>query len=262
MVYYNLSVAVTCFRKEHGYDPIIAGDFNVDVDEDLGIDAGGTQYHIKQPARMKERWHSLKSTGWWSQNREASKNCKYLFDFNREHGYKVSNTYFWDSAKGDERCTWYHPRTKRGHVKDLILVPRMCMLSISRVYVDHSASVGNNDHSLVIAELRARSSKAWRLAGANAVEQMTRKSLTGQGPNGGPRSRGYRGKPPHSPQRPRGLNDGRSSNNIAWTLRNLNLMSEERVNLAQGLRIIAEEQNPPSLGEEFRTQIEDKFRDA
>ena len=167
MVYCNLSIAVDSFRRDQGYDPIIAGDFNVDCGEDL-VDRQVSPLHSDLNRKAKGRIFPLKTTGRWSAKRVASKNCAYLFDFNRAYGYVVGNTFF--GSKDEEiACTWFHPRTKRGHVKDLILVPIRCLPTISGVKVLHASAAGNNDHSLVLLELKARSRKSARIAGRDAL---------------------------------------------------------------------------------------------
>ena len=167
VVYCNLEIAVDSFRRDQGYDPIIAGDFNVNIGADLvDMDEGQTYGALKRTA--KGRIHPLKTTGRWSAKRVASKNCAYLFDFNRANGYVVANTFFGIDGKEIE-CTWFHPRTKLGHVKDLVLVPTRCLATIYRVNVDHASAAGNNDHSLVHLELKARSYKPARIAGRDAL---------------------------------------------------------------------------------------------
>lgn len=112
-----------------GIHPIITGDFNVKLGEDL--------------SEEEELCTGPLVTGM-----VPSPNCAYLFGICHKYGYVIANSFL---GRGNADFTWYHPRTKVGHVKDLVLIPRGALDCFSDVEVDQGAVVGNNDHNLVIA---------------------------------------------------------------------------------------------------------------
>ena len=157
--YSCLDGAVSYFRGRHGFSPVVGGDFNVNVGEHKVEDS--------------EPYESV--TGSRVLNRKSSPNCTFLYTWCVKQEFVVANTfdprprkhvriYSQEEQKQKERAwgTWFHPRTKTPHVKDLILVPRGSLETISGVYVDHGAACGNNDHSLVVLGLKSLTRKRWR----------------------------------------------------------------------------------------------------
>ena len=125
--YSQLDAAIgDCVRG--GIQPVIAGDFNVKLGEDLGDD----EEEI--------------CTGPLVMGMHSSPNCSYLFGICRKYDYVIANS-FYGSNVGQ---TWYHPNTGQGHVKDLILIPRAAISIFKDLVVDQGAVVGNNDHNLVV----------------------------------------------------------------------------------------------------------------
>jgi hypothetical protein len=141
-----------------GHFPVLAGDLNVDVGAHI---AEKLPQGASLPACV---------TGPRVVDRRASPNCADLFAWASKYDYVIANTFGHApskaSAQREEKSidgfTWFHPRTGRGHIKDLILVSRDSLKSLSRVWVDHEAVLGNNDHSLVVMGLRALKQPRWR----------------------------------------------------------------------------------------------------
>ena len=131
--YSDLDNVLTTSRQK-GVSPIIAGDFNVNIGQD------------------KEE--GSKVTGRLVVGVTPSRNSERVFDLCRRHDYVIANTYL--GSKHEDLLTWYHPRTGAGHTKDLILVPRRMLMFLKSVRADQGASVGNNDHSLVVMNLKHR----------------------------------------------------------------------------------------------------------
>ena len=131
--YLSLDEQVSSFLS-NGLSPIIVGDFNLRLGQD------------SDPSPV---------TGPNVLGITASRNCSYLFSFCRKYGYVVANSFF---GHYNEQFTWFHPLTKQGHIKDLVLVPRSTIRHFfTKLFVDQSACVGNNDHSLVVAGPRHNS---------------------------------------------------------------------------------------------------------
>jgi hypothetical protein len=159
--YNNLEAAVAYFRTKHGFNPVIGGDFNINVGE--------------HTVDESEPYESV--TGPRSKNRKSSPNCTFLYTFCVKKDYVIANTY--ESKRQRENnssrlspeeqrqkeirwSTWFHPRTQNPHVKDLILVPRGALATLSKVMVVHEAACGNNDHSLVVCGLKSLTRRRWR----------------------------------------------------------------------------------------------------
>jgi len=136
LFYLTLANAWDHCVKRSGHDPIVGGDFNVNVGED----------------------HIDKTTGFRTRGLPSSRNCGLLYTFCRARRIVILNTWFGRTEA--ERATWYHPRTRKGHLKDLFLVPIVSLGSFMTAKPVHSANCGNNDHSLVVAEVK--NSWGWR----------------------------------------------------------------------------------------------------
>ena len=161
--YRNIDMAFAYAKNSCGHFPVLAGDLNVDVG------AHGADGNL--PACV---------TGPRVEGRKSSPNCSDLFAFASKRDYVIANTFGRATSRkaktaGDrsknlthakERensdFTWFHPRTGRGHIKDLILVPREELESLTEVWVDHGATAGSNDHSLVVMGLRGLKQPRWR----------------------------------------------------------------------------------------------------
>ena len=161
--YRNIDMAFAYAKNSCGHFPVLAGDLNVDVGEHV---ADGNL-----PACV---------TGPRVAGRKSSPNCSDLFAFASKRDYVIANTFgratsvkaknARDRSKNLTQTrereksdfTWFHPRTGRGHIKDLILVPREELESLTEVWVDHGANAGSNDHSLVVMGLRGLKQPKWR----------------------------------------------------------------------------------------------------
>ena len=144
----SVSKAVKSVEALTKSSPLVVGDFNVNVGA------------CPNPAD----WGYI--TGRGVSKRVPSRNCNRLFQYCADSRMCVANSFF--TVKKGLWSTWYHPRTGKAHMKDLILCPYECLNSFCAVQASQAVAAGNNDHAVIEARFTTRWStrcSAWKPRG-------------------------------------------------------------------------------------------------
>ena len=81
----------------------------------------------------------------------------------------ITNTYFYQ--KKEHKATWFHPRSKHGHMIDFIITRRRDLRSFCKVRVMRGAECGT-DHMMVRAKLKVLVRRKIRSSGVKVPKRI------------------------------------------------------------------------------------------
>ena len=143
--YHALRTLITSIPKDESI--VVLGDFNARV----GCDS--------------ETWSSLGPHGIGKVN----DNGLLLLQLCTELGLAITNTFF--RQKKEHKATWFHPRSKHGHMIDFIITRRRDLRNFCKVRVMRGAECGT-DHMMVRAKLKISIRRKIRLSGVKVPKRI------------------------------------------------------------------------------------------
>ena len=143
--YHALSTLLNTIPKEEGI--VLLGDFNARVGAEC------------------DTWKPLGPYGVGNVN----SNGLLLLQLCYQLDLAITNTFF--RQKIEHRATWFHPRSKQGHVIDFIITRRRDLRSFCKVRVMRGADC-DTDHMMVRAKLKVNIRKKIRLSGVKVPKRI------------------------------------------------------------------------------------------
>ena len=126
---------------------IIVGDFNARVGKDW------------------ETWDALGRHGMGKINSNGLR----LLELCSEQNLAICNTFYHQKEK--HKATWFHPRSKQGHMIDFIITRKRDLVDVSSVRVLRSAEC-DTDHKLVRGKFKMRIRKKVRMTGVQVPKRI------------------------------------------------------------------------------------------
>ena len=151
--YAALGNAIRSVPKEEKL--IILGDFNARV------------------GKQQETWEALGPYGIGKMN----SNGLHLLQLCSEFNLAISNTFFHQKEK--HKVTWFHPRSKQGHLIDFIIIRKKDISDLCNVRVLRSAEC-DTDHKLVRGKLKLRIRRKVRMNGVKVPKRLDVSKLAKQ----------------------------------------------------------------------------------